>query len=130
MSHHFQLVTKEIVLSKDTPESVIAFLNAAINNTCDIILPDHDLFKEVQNMEIFSHWAWYDSPTFCCVGFRWRLTLRSDFKNHDAAELFAKWIAPYVAGHKPKEYIGWYKSEDHQWRINLYIERIKKPHRN
>jgi len=54
----------------------------------------------------------------------WHLRLIGDLSHsYDAINGFVEYITPYLAGHKPKQYIGWYKGEDQNERINLYAIR-------
>lgn len=54
----------------------------------------------------------------------WEITLRGDLNfGYDAINGFVEYITPYLAGHKPKQYIGWYKGENQNQRIELYALR-------
>ena len=54
----------------------------------------------------------------------WQLSLYGDLNHgYDAINGFVDYITPYIAGHKPKQYIGWYKGEDQNERINLYAKK-------
>ena len=59
------------------------------------------------------------------TGYYWRLTIESEFQNHDdEIEKFIEMITPFVMGRKKKGYVGWHKGEDRESsRINIYIER-------
>lgn len=57
----------------------------------------------------------------------WHLTLHGDLNyGYEAINGFVEYITPYLSGHKPKQYIGWYKGEDQNERINLYATRIRE----
>lgn len=54
----------------------------------------------------------------------WQITLRGDLNyGYEAINGFVEYITPYLAGHKPKQYIGWCKGEDQNQRIELYAIR-------
>jgi len=52
-----------------------------------------------------------------------KVRIKSEFNNHTTEiESLVEWISPYIAGHKPKQYIGRYRWEGRDW-INLYAKR-------
>lgn len=127
MGYYYQFKSKEIKLKKDTPKEVIDFLNSYINEeNFDCPMPAHELFSMKRWTSVFGKWAWYDNPYTYFKNEKggWILFIHCDV-NYDleVIEKFAEWITPYVAGHKPKEYIGWWKGEDDRLSTNLYIER-------
>lgn len=128
MSYYFRLKTKEIRLSKNTPQEIIAFIDSYINKKeYNIAPPVHALFTLKRWHSLFydnasrheeerTYFKWEDGY--------WKLFLNCTV-NYGQKEIleFAKWIAPYVAGHKPKEYIGTYREEGLTRRDNIYVER-------
>lgn len=90
-----------------------------------VTVPDHPLFKEERWENLFMHSAWHSPPRFIRVksGY-YVLELHCEI-NYGVGEVkeFCKWIAPYVAGRKKKQYIGWWKPEDFRDKINEYVER-------
>lgn len=127
MGYSYEFKTKEIKLRRDTPLHVIEFLDKYINNgRHDYVIPQHDLFKQERCLSLFNHFAWYDDkPYFKVVNNKhYVLFLHSDIKyGREEIIAFCDWIAPYVIGHKPKEYIGWYRGDEDNKPTNLYIER-------
>jgi hypothetical protein len=129
MGHYYEFKTKEIRLKKDTPEHIINFLQKILisKDWHDTEPPEkHDLFDLPRWEVLFSKSAFHeDGPYFKKVGDYWRLYLHCEINyGYRECEEFANWIGPYVAGHKPKEWIGWYKGEDsRQFRNDLYIKK-------
>lgn len=128
MGYYYQFKSKEIKLRKDTPVEVIEFLNAYMNESnFNYPKPNHPLFEFESWDSVFNKWAWYKEPYSFFDKEKLILFVWCDVKaSNEPIIQFAKWIAPYVAGHKPKEYIGWYEGDSERQPTNLYIERIKK----
>lgn len=133
MSFIYTFKTKEITLRKGVPLAVIQFLDEAINGKgkrwSDLTPPSHPFFETERWMSVFGQWHWIDTDPhtyFKKRGAHHRLYIHCDI-NYCDEEIaqFADWITPFVAGHKPKEYIGWYKHDgsDYGERNNVYIER-------
>jgi len=54
----------------------------------------------------------------------WIIDLHTSFKNYDQEiDHFVNWISPYIIGHKKKKYVGWWRGEEMNYQINIYIER-------
>lgn len=56
----------------------------------------------------------------------WDVRLSGDLNyGYDAIHEVVDFLGPYIAGHRPKKYVGWYKGEDQTLRINLYYSPNK-----
>lgn len=129
MGYYIHFESTELKLRKDTPQDIIDFLNNCVNEyKYDFPTPAHKLFtlKRWDNLFIPSAFS-KSKPYFKKENEQWKLFI-SPVINYGREEIleFAKWITPYVIGHKPKEFIGELTGEDHTDRCNVYLERTKK----
>jgi hypothetical protein len=130
----------KIRLRKDVPEDVVGFLKKTlvdgdigiykeIFNNKDVPPPglDHPFFKCQRWFMLFLSKNWDDNlggGKFFKDGDYWVIDLDTEFKNYDnEIKKFIDWVSPFVVGRKKKQYVGWYRGEDGQNRINIYIER-------
>lgn len=127
MSHYTKICTKPLRLRKDTPTEVIDMLHQFINlqeyKHAGLKAPLFEL-KRWQNLFIPNYW--YPEPIFSRshVTGQWTLKIHTEV-NYGYNEIahFCYWISQYVTGHKPKEFIAWYKSEEDRRATNIYIYR-------
>lgn len=110
-------------LVKDTPIDVIELISGAIILDDDIInLPDHPFFKTERWSRIFVHHSDMPPPLFyqklnkyyiielhCCINY-----------GFDEMQEFLNWIRPWICGRRKKEFIGWWKQEGMDMRVNEY----------
>ena len=130
MSYYYR-VHISLILRKDTPQCITDFLVRAIESNL-FVIPDnepifnHKFFTLDRWASIFHHHIDLDPPRFIKhTGGYYDLQLDANI-NYGSEEIheFTKWITPYVAGRKKKQYIGWYKGESHEIQsTNLYAER-------
>jgi hypothetical protein len=128
MSFIYRFKTKEITLRRGTPLAVLDFLDKWINDSgASPTPPSHPFFETKRWTQLLGKWEWNNPKTyFIKRGDHWRLFINSDI-NYGSEEIdqFTDWITPFVAGHKPREFIGGYKCDGlHRWE-NVYIERKK-----
>lgn len=130
-----------VILRKDTPDDVLLLISHSIydpdfmtiyidaRNNIEtphpLTLPDHPFFKTERWDRIFG--CHYDlaAPYFIKTKagyYRLSIGCSINYGFHEIQE-FIKWITPYVAGRKKKQYIGWLKNEDQDYRVNEYVER-------
>ncbi len=143
MGHYTELYCN-IKLRRDTPKVVIDLLERVVCkgdlgtdkclfDTSDVFKPeiDHKFFKcdrwymllLSNNFDETKGSSFFFSNPHRGNGYR-VLSLNTEFKNYEnEIECFIDWITPYVAGHKKKQYLGWWKSESMNNRINIYIHR-------
>jgi hypothetical protein len=127
MGYYYEFRTKKIKLRKDTPKEVLKFLSGMIYGSEDEITKpsDHKFFSLDRWDRIFNSLNDDLKPSL------WipengnpELIISCDINyGYEEIKEFAKWITPYVSGHKPKEYIGEVIPEESWRRFNLYIER-------
>jgi hypothetical protein len=134
MSFIYTLRTKEITLREDIPGDVVRMLNSFINGyASEGFESPHPLFQTERWHSLFCPNGFHEGyPKFAKRGKYYRLTIHCDINyGSEEIEQFALWITPFVAGHKPREYIGWYKHGDSAYgeRNNVYIERTKVENR-
>mgnify|MGYP007122146559 FL=1 len=132
MSFIYTLKTKELALRQETPPDVIGMLNSFINGLAsDGFHSDHALFKTKRWEALFCPSGFHEGfPKFAKRGKYWRLTIHCDINyGSEEIEQFALWITPFLAGHKPREYIGWYRHDNSNYgeRNNVYVEREISP---
>lgn len=125
---------------KDSPEEFIDLLDKIVNR-------NDELWKELTGASQPSLMSVIDTPhlpiehefgrcprwsmLFFCEGSskfdrdKRILIIDSNLKNYDnEIEKFIDWISPYVAGHKPKQFVGtWQGEEPGTPQINIYIKR-------
>jgi hypothetical protein len=128
MGCYVEFTSKEIKLRKDTPVEIIEFIDTLVNkNDCDIIPPTTHKFFTLERWDsLFYPHAFVDKKTyFKHENGYWILFIGCEI-NYGWEEIreFAKWITPYVSGHKPKEFIGLLKGEDRDDLENIYIDRV------
>jgi hypothetical protein len=128
MGSYTNFITKELKLKSETPESVIKLIDSKVNKQFDFEekLPDHIFFTLERWDGMFDTYYWCkEKPYFKHDGKNWKLKIAVDI-NYGYQEIheFAKWITPYVIGHKPKEFIGEAFGEE-RTKYNIYLERIK-----
>lgn len=125
---------------KDSPAEFIDLIDKIVNR-------NDELWIELTGKEHPPIMSVYDTPNlpidhkfgkchrwnmlFFCEGWstfdkdKRILIINSNLKNYGGEiEKFIDWISPYVAGHKPKQFVGTRKGEDPDSpQINIYIER-------
>lgn len=133
-----------VILRKDTPQNVIDIIKDHIGlkhiPEGPALMTAQELFESTPKPELIDH-PFFQLPRWMSMfhphhdlplphiyqhpGGYWDLQLDADINyGSEEARQFAEWIAPYVAGRKKKQYIGWYKGESHEVpTINLYVER-------
>ncbi len=125
MGYYIKFISKELTLRKDNPPEVFNFLNESISNGTSEIKFGHKFFTLERHENIFmSSYSLKEKPYLKSKGLNWKLRIACDI-NYGREEIleFAKWITPYIAGHKPKEFIGELTGEDEGDRENIYLER-------
>lgn len=139
MGHYTELKVK-IKLRKDTPDEVINLLKRVIldkdlgvENTLfhseEVFTPDiqHEFFECECWYMLFLSTNWSDSlegSVFVELDKYYQLLIHTEFKNYDQEiQKFVDWINPYLIGHKKKQYIGYWRSENYNREINIYVER-------
>jgi hypothetical protein len=141
MGNYTQFHAK-IPLKKDTPDEVVLLLMHAIydpdfhtvyinakNNiesAHPILLPDCKFFTLERWEGVFMHSAFHDEgPKFLRTNSGYyELELHCEINyGYEEVRCFIEWITPWVAGRKKKQYIGWWKNENMDFRCNEYIER-------
>ena len=125
MGYYIKFISKELKLRKDTPQEVIDFINNCVNAHIFDVTINHKLFtlERWNNMFVSNYWL-KEKTYFKNENGKWKFRTSCEI-NYGRDEIleFAKWISPYVAGHKPKEFIGELKGENREDRQNVYIER-------
>lgn len=125
MSVIYTFKTKEIALRKGVPLEIVKFLGDIVNDQIWTYagLP-HPLFKTERWFALFAKSGWYeDCSYFQNRNGYWRLFIHCDInKGSEGIEQFVDWITPFVAGHKPKEFLGRVIA-DRDYEYNVYIER-------
>lgn len=131
MGYDVRFKSKPIKLRLDTPKEIIQLLNILVNDyketdTNKLIIPNHKFFTLDRWRNIFCSSAFEDEEASFEINRHGNYVLFVN--NHikhgwEEAREFAKWITPYVIGHKPKEFIGTLKGDEHYDRKNIYIER-------
>ncbi len=131
MSYYTTFITKELRLRTDTPKEVIEFINCPI--TPKLFVPNrpaHKFFTMERWDSLFFISAFHEETPyyFKKVGENYRLRVACEI-NYEAGEIeqFVNWITPYVIGHKPKEYIGYFQKEGSRKKVNVYIHRVGVP---
>lgn len=128
MGYYYKFESKKLLLKKDTPLGVIEFIDNCVNNhILNINLPNHKLFTLDRWDNLFLSNYWLTNKTyFKKEGALWELFIAVEI-NYGKEEIleFAKWITPYVVGHKPKEFIGLIKGEHYGDYCNVYLLRQK-----
>jgi len=138
MGHYTELQFK-IKLRKDAPDNVVSILkrvlierdlghDKVLFDTKDVFKPelDHDFFKCERWYMLFLSTNWGDIQGGKMYQEKeyWVVDLHTEFKNYDSEiDKFIDWITPFIVGRKKKQYVGWWKSESMDSRINIYIER-------
>lgn len=120
----------KVNLRKDIPDDVALLINHMIYDNVwgeDLNVQSwHTLFTLERWENLFMTSAFLDGrPRFIrkTNGY-YELELHCDINyGHNEVQEFVKWISPYVAGRKKKQYIGWWKNEDVNWTCNEYVER-------
>lgn len=129
MGTYFRFETKPLKLKKTTPKEIIDFLDTRINNqNYDIPPPtDHKFFTQERWDSVFNHHFDLTPPYFKTEeGKLPVLYINCDIKaGYSEIEQFVDFISQFIAGHKPKEYIGYYNwdDNDNKTNINIYINR-------
>lgn len=129
MGYCYQFKSKPIRLKKDVPQEIIDFLDGRINQKKYTIKePNHPLFS-MRRWETLFNDCGYGEPYFKIEKEYYVLSIFPNI-NYGFAEIetFAEWISPYVAGHKPREFIGRMKGDEGNWE-NIYIHRPGQPSR-
>ena len=138
MGHYTELKCK-LKLKKDTPEIVLSILkrvliekdlghDKVLFDTNDVFKPEleNDFLKCERWYMLFLSTNWSDiqgGKMYEDDGYN-VIDLHTEFKNYDSEiDKFFEWISPFVVGRKKKEYVGWWRSESMNDRINIYIER-------
>ncbi len=129
MSFIYTFKTKELTLREDTPPDVIRMLHSYIHQwASEGFESPHPLFRTKRWTALFSPSGFHEGyPKFEKRGKYMRLTIHCDINyGSEEIEQFALWITPFLAGHKPREYIGWYRHDNSAYgeRNNVYIERV------
>lgn len=107
MGHYVEIKTKRIVLRKDLPENIVAFIKKAMDvydyDEHDWI-PEHNLFTLRRWESLFYPNCDLEKPYFNRLdnGY-YELFINADINyGYDECREFADWISPYVAGRKRK----------------------------
>lgn len=126
MGYYIHFKTKELKIKSVMPIEVIDFINAHVNNKDYFgTTPDHKFFTLERWDGLFGQHAFVEQKTYFIYknGF-WRLFINCEINyGREEIEEFAKWIEPYISGHKPKEFIGNLEGEERNDKNNVYIER-------
>lgn len=126
MGYYVRFETKKICLRRDIPIEVRDFLENHIHGDMSYPNPDHKLFHSTSRWHsLFSKFEGLDSSYIHLRDDGYiELYINCDINyGYDEIELFVDWITPFIAGHKPKEYVGWYQGEGQDRKHNVYIER-------
>jgi hypothetical protein len=124
MGYYYRFKSKTLQLK--LPEKISTFISETIAKfSHHEEIPEHEFFKLKRWRGIFVQHADCRPPLFRKIKKDiWRLELDCDINyGHEEINEFAKWIGQYIVGHKPKQCIGWWKSEESYERKPLYIER-------
>jgi hypothetical protein len=140
VGHYTELVFKA-KLKKDTPENILQLLNRVIVEKDfgigdKVLFHSEDVFKPQLSHSFFKCDRWYmlfvstnwdetlQGGLFYKKGEYWNIDLHTEFKNYDnEISHFIDWITPFVVGRQKKQYLGFWKSEDCSYQINIYIHR-------
>lgn len=130
-----------MTLRKDTPDDVLLLIQHAIydpdfmtvyidaRNNIEtphpLTLPPHPFFQTERWEGIFGHHYDIAPPYFIKTkGGYYKLSLGGNINyGHEEIREFIKWISPYVAGRKKRQYIGWYRNEEYWHRNYEHVER-------
>lgn len=136
MGFVYTIQTKVLRLKKDTPFDVIDLISDSLNSKYPATNSEHAFFKTERWRSVFSTMGYsgYEKPFIRKLpnGVH-ELFLHADIKyGYDEIHEFINWITPFISGHKPKEYAGWYKHDDchYKQQINLYINRNQTQQNN
>lgn len=127
-------------LRNDTPDEVISLLKRVLIDGDlgigdkvvffheDVFKPDidHEFFKCTRWEALFLSKNWDEEMQGGKMYFNkcWVIDIHTEFKNYDnEIDKFIDWISPFVAGRKKKQYVGYYRGEDLNFQVNLYINR-------
>lgn len=128
MGFNYTIKTKAIRLKHDIPLGVVNFLSDCLDRKYPEPFDRHNFFKTERWRSIFGHFGfnWYEKPYFKkLTNGCYEIFLHADIKyGYEEIEQFALWITPYVCGHKPKEYIGYYINDISHVPVNVYIDRV------
>lgn len=123
-----------------TDEKLLEFVHPSILELMKIKMNWHQKFYPTHKLFSLKRWTvlftqCYDLPHPQLIRrskdgiasfflYKYTLELHSDINyGFDEINEFMHWIKPYISGSKKKQYVGWYRGEDQQEQINLYIER-------
>jgi hypothetical protein len=116
----------KINLGRNTPESLIEWLNKCIENNHDAPYEKNPFFDTQRWYQMFATMGYggYDKPYVKEVKNGWELAIHTDI-NYESEELntFIDWIAPHVLGRKKKVYFGWFERDGDTERTNVYLHR-------
>ncbi len=130
MGYYIQFISKELKLRSDIPKDLIYFLHDCINRDKFEIKFEHGLFLLERWQNLFMASGHLKEKTYFRGNDKLRIACVINYGRQEILE-FARWITPYVAGHKPKEYIGELIGEERTDRDNVYLNRsillLKEP---
>lgn len=132
MGVYYHFKTKPLKLRQDTPKEVIDLIDREVNRHSEVgFILDHKFFTLERWSIVFHKCSTCDpGPSFKInQSGSHELFINCDINyGYEEIEEFAKWIAPYVIGHKPKEFIGTVTCHDRVIpTTNVYIMRTPKP---
>jgi len=109
--------------------SIKLVANKTLFKSKDVFKPElnHPFFKCERWYMLFLSTNWDDEMQggkLYKENSRWVLDLHTEFKNYDGEiDHFFDWITPFVVGRRKKQYVGYWKNENIDYQINLYVER-------
>lgn len=119
----------KVTLRKDIPDDVALLLSHMIYDNVWgehlNVQSWHPLFTLDRWGNLFMTSSFYAAPRFIRKpnGY-YELELHCDINyGYEEVKQFVHWISPYVAGRKKRQFIGWWKTEGMDWRVNEYVER-------
>lgn len=103
---------------KGTIWPIIKCIEDHIDNVDRPMKLNHEFFKLKKHEQIFIGGKYETAGEY----FRFSIDCEINY-GYEEIEKFVEFISPLVAGHKKRQYIGWYKGEESDHRFNVYIER-------
>jgi hypothetical protein len=118
MGYYYRFKADDITLKKDTICPIIKCIEDHIDNVDRPMKLNHEFFKLKRHERIFI------GGKYKTVGEYFKFSINCEINYGDEEiEKFVEFISPHVAGHKKRQYIGWYKGYGFHNRFNVYIER-------
>jgi len=120
-------IKMKIVLGKNTPDEIIAYLKSSIADLANITpFSDHEFFAQNRWEWMFNHMGYegYLEPSIKEIPRGWELIIHTDI-NYESGEIeaFVDWLSPYIWGRRKKVYLGWYERDWNTEKKNIYLNR-------